>query len=240
LLVWVLENEKVGVLYLRFFGRIKSDCDGQHGMVGLTAYYCLGGDYRDSWIPLQKADMKKEPSQPPDPTQTMKLITAAIALFLVCMCVTIRASSGYNTGQPFGEVGDAEMNQLQAYGKSQGVDLIGDMKRAYQKDDAALARVFCFSLKFDKLDPNARAYGQIIYSSFLNLAEVMGVDRYSSLVAAQPKAIRQRIRDFIYFDVTQAPKEIRQQVEAGARESAPALFPKNYVFGEDDALFKKG
>lgn len=147
--------------------------------------------------------------------------------------------TGYNTGMPFGRMGPKELDRLEAYTKKEGVDLMGDTKRAYQKDEEALGRVFAFSLKFTKLDRDARTYGQIIYSSFLNLAEAYGLGRYSQIVAAQPKAVQQRIRDFIYFDATQAPKQNRQAAEASARKSAPLLFPDDYVFGQDNPIFRK-
>ncbi len=117
---------------------------------------------------------------------------------------------------------------------------MGDMQRAYQRDEAALARVFAFSLTFTRLDRDARTYGQIIYSSFLNLGEVFGVERYSRLVAAQPPAVQQRVRDFLYYDATLAPEAKRKAVEASARKAAPVLFPDTYVFGSDYTLFESG
>lgn len=167
------------------------------------------------------------------------LILSLVALFSA-VCATHAQPTGYNTGMPFGLMGPKEIDHLDAYAKKEGVDLMGDMKRAYQKDEEALGRVFAFSLKFPKLNRDAKTYGQIIYSSFLNLAEVYGVERYSRIVAAQPKAVQQRIRDFIYYDATQAPKKIQKEVEANARKSAPILFPSDYVFGAGDVLFQKG
>ena len=53
------------------------------------------------------------------------------------------------------------------------------MEKVYRSgkhvDEDALARVFKFSIKFETLNSNARAYGQIIYSSLLNIGEVIGV-----------------------------------------------------------------
>jgi hypothetical protein len=62
----------------------------------------------------------------------------------------------------------------------------------------------------------------------------------SRLVAAQPNPVRQRIRDFIYFDVTQAPRKQRKEAEAATRKSAPLLFPNDYVFGAGNPIFKNG
>jgi hypothetical protein len=164
----------------------------------------------------------------------------ALAAALLLTSVSLAQRTGYNTGMPFGRIGPAEVERLEAYAKQEGVDLIGDIKRAYGKDEAALGRVFTFSLKFARLDRNAKTYGHVIYSSFLNLAEVYGVEGYAAVVAAQPAAVRQRIRDFIYYDATQAPRKHRQEAEEGARGSAPALFPNEYVFGAGNPVFKKG
>jgi hypothetical protein len=168
-----------------------------------------------------------------------KLIFTLLALFSAVGAIHAQPT-GFNTGMPFGLIGPKELDHLEAYAKKEGVDLMGDMKRAYQKDKVALGRVFAFSLKFKKLDRDAKAYGQIIYSSFLNLAGTYGVERYSLLVAAQPEAVRQRIRDFIYYDATQAPKKHRKEAEASGRKSAPILFPSDYVFGAGNAIFTKG
>lgn len=166
-------------------------------------------------------------------------ILTPVALFAVT-CPTYAQPTGHNTGMPFGHIGPKELNRLEAYAKKEDVDLMGDMKLAYQKDEMALARVFAFSLKFTKLDRDAKAYGQIICSSFLNLAEAYGIERYSRLVAAQPEAVKQRIRDFIYYDATQAPTKNRKEAEDSARKQAPLLFPGDYVFGAGNAILKKG
>ncbi len=145
----------------------------------------------------------------------------------------------FNTGAPFGRIGEREVNGLMARASKDGLDLAAEMRRAYDNDDAALARVFAYGLKFTKLDRDARAYGQIIYSAFLNLSERRGVEAFSRLVAAQPAPVRQRIRDFLFYDVTQAPRAVRAEAEKGARESAPLLFPADYVFGRDDPIFAR-
>lgn len=172
----------------------------------------------------------------------MTALIKQLALALLCMC-TVSASptrsTGYNTGMPFGRIGPTEIDRLEAYAKKEGVDLMGEMKQAYQKDAVALGRVFMFSLKFSQLDRNAKTYGQIVYSSFLNLADFYGVNRYAEIVAAQPESVRQRIRDFIYYDATQAPRKHRKETEAALRATAPALFPNDYAFGAGQSLFHR-
>lgn len=167
----------------------------------------------------------------------MKKIILALVVFVFATAIAQAQSGGFNTGMPFGVIGPKEMDGLEHLAKEKGVDLFGDLKRAYAKDEQALARVFAFSLNFANLDRDAKTYGQLIYSSFLNLASVYGVERYSQLVAAQPTRVAQRIRDFIYYDATQAPKSDRAKAEMSARRAAPQLFPKDYRFAADNPLF---
>ena len=89
-----------------------------------------------------------------------KLILTLLALFSAVGAIHAQPT-GFNTGMPFGLIGPKELDHLEAYAKKEGVDLMGDMKRAYQKDEEALGRVFAFSLKFKKLDRDAKAYGQM-------------------------------------------------------------------------------
>jgi hypothetical protein len=58
-------------------------------------------------------------------------------------------------------------------------------------------------------------------------------------LAKQEPRVRQRIRDFLFYDVTQAPKNLRKKVEAETRKDNPELFPADYVFGHDDPIFEK-
>jgi len=169
----------------------------------------------------------------------MKKLILTLVILLTVTTAALAGPTGYNSGMPFGALGPKDLSRLEVYANTEGYDLMRDLKLVYQKDVEALARVFRFSVKFTKLDRNARAYGQLIYSSFLNLSETLGAEPYAGVVASQRIEVRQRIRDFIYYDATQAPKEKRAQVEALARKSAPLLFPADYVFGANDPIFTK-
>jgi hypothetical protein len=151
------------------------------------------------------------------------------------------ASQSVDDGMPFGKITDNDTDQLMQFAKERGFDLNSELQKAYAKDVGtnALGRIFRFSLTFKNLDKNARTYGQMIYSSLLNLGETMGVEQYSSVVDAQSPEVRQRIRDFLYFPTTRAPEKERVQVDKEVRADFPKLFPKDYAFGQDDPLFKK-
>ncbi len=146
---------------------------------------------------------------------------------------------GYNTGMPFGLIGERELDRLQTFAQRAKMDLLGDIRAACEGDEVALARVFAFSTRFDRLDANARTYGQIVYSAMLNLGGQRGLPLFARIVAAQPPEVRQRVRDFLFCDATQAPRKHRAEAQAATRRSAPELFPADYVFGAGNPLFKR-
>lgn len=164
------------------------------------------------------------------------LLLPALFALLVASCHAARRG-GHDTGMPFGVIGEKEHNRLQSFARQAGVDLIGDTHAAYRGDEAALARVFAFSARFERLDTNARAYGQIVYSAMLNLGQQRGLAWFSQIVAAQPPEIRQRVRDFLFYAATIVPKSKRAETQAATRQSAPLLFPAEYVFGAGNPIF---
>jgi hypothetical protein len=157
------------------------------------------------------------------------LVIAALAV-----CCSLQAQ---NDGMPFGRIGDADVDRLAEFAKKSGFNLKPEMERVYKKDEEALARLFKFSLSFKTLDGNARTYGQIIYSSLLNLGEAIGVDAYVKVLDRQPPAVQQRVRDFLYYPMLRVPKEHRAEVEQENSRAYPTLFPKGFQFGHDDPIF---
>jgi hypothetical protein len=142
-------------------------------------------------------------------------------------------------GMPFGRVEDADVDRLQDFALKHGFDLKAEMARVYgdkKVDEDALGRVFIFSREFDALDKNARAYGQIIYSSLLNLGEHIGVPAYVKIIDRQPPDVQQRVRDFLYYPDWRT----QHKQDSGEYEKIyPGLFPKNYQFAHDDPIFAK-
>ena len=144
-------------------------------------------------------------------------------------------------GMPFGRINDADVDHLQAFAVKHGFDLKAEMERVYASNGAdadALARVFIFSRQFTTLDKNARTYGQIIYSSLLNIGEHIGVPAYAKIIDRQPPDVQQRIRDFLFFPIMrEAPKSRWQEALDQTREMYPGLFPTGFQFGSDDPIF---
>jgi hypothetical protein len=140
-------------------------------------------------------------------------------------------------GMPFGRVDDADVDRLQEFALKRSFDVKAEMARVYGEkkvDEDALGRVFIFSRQFDRLDKNARIYGQIIYSSLLNIGEHIGVPAYVKIIDRQPADVQQRIRDFLWYPAWHA----EHKQNSGDLESVyPGLFPKSYQFGRDDPIF---
>lgn len=166
----------------------------------------------------------------------MKIILSATAILLALMAGTIGASGAPDNGSPghpYGEVNKADVDALAAYAKTKGFDFWGDVyEKAYGRNDAkALGRFFQFSLQLTSYDQNARTYAQVLYSSFLNLGDSWGRDRYSKVLLAQSPKVQQRIRDLLCY-----PDPVETLREFG--EELPEMFPKAYKFGRGDDLFQ--
>jgi len=159
---------------------------------------------------------------------------------LLLMAIAVSpVANAQNDGMPFGRISNVEADKLFAFAKASNFDLESELKLAYTKDKSALGRVFCFSLKFNALDSNARAYGQIIYSSLLNLGEGMGVDSYAQVLNKQSPEVQQRIRDFLYYPFTKIPKEHQADAFKETQKAYPTLFPNGFVFGYQDPIFQQ-
>ena len=166
----------------------------------------------------------------------MKRIIVAL-LLSATVTAAERTPGPVPDGMPFGPVGEADVNRLAEFAKKSGFDLKPEMERVYKKDEEALARLFKFSLAFKTLDANARTYGQIIYSSLLNLGEAIGVDSYVKVLDRQSPEVQQRVRDFLYYPILRVPNERRAEVEQENSRMYPTLFPKGFQFGHDDPVF---
>ena len=161
-----------------------------------------------------------------------------LAMLLAAAAIAAERTSGpVPNGMPFGRIEDADIDGLQDFAVKHGVDLKVELERVYTSNGAnadALGRVFIFSRQFSALDKNARTYGQIIYSSLLNIGEQIGVPAYAKIIDRQPPDVQQRIRDFLWYPMWH--KHHKQN--SGELENVyPVLFPKTYQFGRGDPIF---
>lgn len=167
----------------------------------------------------------------------MKISISAVALFFCLACPTFAAT---DYGMPFGDITDANIEELRIYAKTKGLDVIEEMEYVYKNNDiAALGCVFQFSTHLSDFDMHARTYGQIIFSSLLNLGEAWGKDDnpYFRVLKSQKPEVQQRILDFLYYPLTFVPPEEKAQAEKEARKST-IIFPSDYVFGKGDPIFR--
>ena len=175
----------------------------------------------------------------------IKIVSGILLPTLVAaMTAHARTPEPIFDGQPFGHISEADVDRLQQFGLTRGFDLQAEMARVYSADnkldEEALGRVFGFSRQFNTLDGNARAYGQIIYSSLLRIGEVVGVPHYVKIIDRQPPDVQQRIRDFLFYPFTQHPKfRWSEEAQKEIRDGYPGLFPKDYQFGRDDPIFRQ-
>jgi len=138
---------------------------------------------------------------------------------------------------PFGPLDEVDMDQLIKFGRARGFDLQLELERIYKKDEAALARLFGLSLRLKKFNRNARAYGQVIYTSYQRFTDAYGVDLYLKVLDRQSADIQQRIRDFLYYPLLRLPKEKRKENQEEIYRMYPRLFPSDFKFGRNDPVF---
>jgi hypothetical protein len=141
-------------------------------------------------------------------------------------------------GMPFGEITGKDIDSLYAFAAQNGENLEADCDKMYEKDIEAMKRVFRLSTHFDNLDKNCRSYGQLIYSSFLNLGESWGVEKYANVLSSEPPEVQQRVRDFICYPASLLPpQEMKRSIDE-TKQAYPTMFPAGYEFGKGNQLFR--
>jgi hypothetical protein len=161
------------------------------------------------------------------------LACVAALLFIVFTCAVAQM-----TGEPYGHIDAQAIADVAALAESKGVDLHTEIRKAYSGDQEALARLFQLSSSFRNLNGSARAYGQIIYSTFLNIGESFGTTKYVAILSHQSTTVQQRVRDFLYYPIFRLPPTQRADVDAETRGAYPMLFPLEFEFGRNDPVFK--
>jgi hypothetical protein len=165
-------------------------------------------------------------------------------LLITSAAVAQRTPAPLPDGMPFGRIEEADIDRLQEFAISRGLDLKAQMARVYSQDgkldEDALGRVFVFSRQFNALDKNARTYGHIIFCSLLNIGEVIGVPAYVKIIDRQSADVQQRIRDFLFYPIAHGvPKAQWKATLDENRQASPGLFPNDFQFGRNDPIFAK-
>ena len=169
------------------------------------------------------------------PTRRPMIMNLALSAILA-LALPVRAQNS-DDRVPFGPLDEVDMDQLIKFGRARGFDLQPELERIYKKDQRALARLFNLSLRFNKFDRNARAYGQVIFSCFLRFGELYGLDLYLKILDRQSADVQQRVRDFLYYPLLRVPKEKRKENQEEIYRMYPRLFPSDFKFGRNDPIF---
>ena len=165
------------------------------------------------------------------------MLKSWMAVVVMVLLTMLCAHADQDNGQPFGRMTEQEFEAFERFAASHGFDVEGEMKKVYAGDADAFVRVFQFSMRFTRLDANTRAYGNLLYSAFLNIMESGGDGVFVAALAKSPDDVRQRARDFFYYPMRKVPRRHRAEVEKEVRRDFPRIFPPEYEFGKDDALF---
>ena len=167
---------------------------------------------------------------------SLSVINATVAALLISISCSAIAQD--LAEHPFGHLDDADYQRLAEFAKLSKVDLNDDLQRTCARDEAALGRIFQLSLAFKTFDGNARAFGQLINDTFLNVAEVIGVEAYAWILDRQPVGVAQRVRDFLYYPAIVVDSKNRNGKEtAEIRRAYPSIFSSSFEFGRGDPMF---
>jgi|SRR5436190_8268228 hypothetical protein len=166
-----------------------------------------------------------------------RLVLFNLASVIVLLLALPANAQSTNERIPFGPLDEVDMDQFIKFARPRGFDLQTELERIYNKDEAALARLFNLSLKLKKFNRNARAYGQVVYTCYLRVGELYGVDVYLKVLDRQTPDVQQRIRDFLYYPLLRVPKEKRKENQEEIYKMYPRLFPSDFKFGRNDPIF---
>lgn len=130
-----------------------------------------------------------------------------------------------------------ERAQLEQFAMAQGVDLDGTLKALSEDDPKAWGNIFAISLRFDRFDRQAEVYGYQLFAAFSYFVDSAGEARFARMIDAQSPQVRQRIRDFLYYEAVDPSPEVTRNNERLLRMQLKLIFPPGYSFALDDPVF---
>lgn len=133
----------------------------------------------------------------------------------------------------------AEDAELQKLAMSQGFDLDSTLKNLAEDDQHAWGEIFKLSMHFSHFDRRAEVYGYQLFTLFAYFIDEAGEAKFSKLINAQPSAIRQRVRDFLYYEAFNSNPDVMKNNERQLRKKLKLIFPADYVFAAKDPLFER-
>ncbi|UUZ48096.1 hypothetical protein LP420_34970 [Massilia sp. B-10] len=123
----------------------------------------------------------------------------------------------------------AESQALQELAMKQGDDFHGILHEL-PEETTAWTKIFAVSLQFKEFDRPAQVYGFTLFSAFAYFVDGAGEAKFAKLIDAQPPKVRQRIRDFLYYDVVNDDPNVMKNNERLVRRNFRRVFPRSYVF----------
>lgn len=132
-----------------------------------------------------------------------------------------------------------EKGDLQKISVSHGVDLNSVLKDLPENDQKAWAGFFKVSMNFTHFDRAAQVYGYQLFTAFSYFIDSVGEAKFAVILNEQPLRIRQRVRDFLYYEAFNSDLKVMKNNERVLRIELKLIFPSSYVFSANDPLFGK-
>jgi hypothetical protein len=129
-----------------------------------------------------------------------------------------------------------ERAQLEQFAMSQGVDLEGTLKDL-PEDPKAWGNIFEISLHFNRFDRQAEVYGYQLFTAFSYFVDGAGEARFAKMIDSQSPQVRQRVRDFLYYEAIDPSPKVTGNNERLLRLQLKLIFPASYSFAVNDPIF---
>lgn len=132
----------------------------------------------------------------------------------------------------------AEKADLQKFAMSHGVDLDAILKELPEDDRQAWKKVFGLTMHFIRFDRSAEVYGYQLFTAFSYFIDSVGEAKFAELLDGQSSEVRQRVRDFLYYEAVNTDREVMKNNERLLRMKLKLVFPADYSFAANDPLFE--
>jgi hypothetical protein len=130
-----------------------------------------------------------------------------------------------------------ERARLEQFAMAQGVDLDGTLKELPEDDPKAWGNLFAIALHFDRFDRQAEVDGYQLFTAFSYFVESAGEAGFARMIDFQSPQVRQRVRDFLYYEAVVPSAEMTRNNERLLRMQLKLIFPAGYSFALDDPVF---
>ena len=81
-------------------------------------------------------------------------------------------------------------------------------------------------------------YGYQLFTAFSYFIDSVGEAKFAKLIDAQQANVKQRIRDFLYYEAANADPQVMKNNERILRLKLKKIFPSGYSFASYDPVFE--